>query len=171
MSRYDLGIKELAQQAGTLIDAIKFLHRNEDVATSRLDDATRASTLTSCITAIQTLEEMKAVLHPEYTLSLRAIECCPVDYLTDHLNGDGEELISIPAMIMNRLDIESLLIDALLLNEKYGDISESKLSELASSVSENAWIVLARTLSFTDGDHDYDEEAFSDTRLWFALTW
>lgn len=167
MSKYDLGIQELAHQSGVLVDAIKLLHRNENVATSRMDDVTRANTVALAHELSEQVKDLLSRLDPEYTLNLQVFGCCSVDYLTDHLNGDEEELISLPVILMSQLDIESLLIDEVSCNKKYGYITETTLSKLVSAVSGDAWHVLAVTLGAIDGD----ESAWDDLRLWFALTW
>jgi hypothetical protein len=170
MSKHDLGIQDLARQAGVLIDAIKLLHRNENIATARLDDATRASTYVSVINTIELLEEMKTVLDPEYTLSLRYLDCCSVDWLTDHLNGDEEALISIGVNSgLAKLEIESALIDQLEGLSKYPlSLSQSKLSELSSGVSATALEAFNDYLLLVD-NHDCDY--LDNVRLWFAFTW
>lgn len=103
----------------------------------------------------------------KYTLALRYIGCCSVDYLTDHLNGDHEELVCIDAHEqMTPFDIATMIREELLCNEKCGDISEAKLSELVSAVCGDAWRSLIQTLVVAD-----DSTLPEDTRLWFALTW
>lgn len=169
MSKYDLGIQDLAHQAGVLIDAIKLLHRNENVATKPMDDATRASSIELVQNAVELLEEMKTVLDPEYTLALRYIGCCSVDYLTDHLNGDSEELISIDIQTeMTHYDIELALITELENLSKYPrQITGTKQSELTSELSKSAEMDLQHVKDCLEEG----EELPDDARLWFGLTW
>lgn len=170
MSKYDLGIKDLARQAAVLIDAVKLLHRNENVATRPMDDATRASSIAAINNAIELLEEIKTVLDPEYTLALRYIDCCDVDCIRDHLNGDSEALVSISVNSgLARFDIESALIDALEDLSKYPlTLSQPKLSELTSEVSTLAFSRFSYCMEVVD---NRDDDYLDDVRLWFALTW
>jgi hypothetical protein len=167
MSKYDLGIQDLARQASTLIDAIKLTHRNDNVRQSRLDNDTRATSLTVVQQAIEVLEAMKAVLNPEYTLSLRYLDCCSVDYLADHFNGNEEELISIDIQD-SYLDIELALLTELENLTKYlHEITEVKKSKLTSKVSKAAEADVRYVKSTLDVGEDLPE----DIRLWFVLTW